>query len=181
MRAILLINIYANVPITYVGRTTLTPQDEYVASRDGVVLVSSGDVGYFNGFARLWWNWQNQDRVNYSEITLSSSLSYNCLDGTVLHEVLHSLNVDHSDDVNAIMYATPYHPCEYQATLRRDDILALQELYPARPNMQGVITSFEDNIVCGYQPEITYGNATATEIETCTHTDNISIRTIEFH
>ena len=102
------------------------------------------------------------------------SLTEADLPGILLHEFLHILYLDHSDVQNSIMFASPYNSAQYQSILRLDDIRAIQSLYTAKPNVQGVITSFDGTTVCFYQPEIEYGNIRAEEVESCSNINDVS-------
>ncbi len=72
------------------------------------------------------------------------------LKGLITHEVGHLLAIDHSENEDSIMHTKPYHPYEYQAILKDDDIRIASLLYPhstnkpltaVRPNFQIVIGS----------------------------------------
>lgn len=165
-RSIDTINLYADVPLVYMGTTSLPLIDQYDSARRGTVIVGYGDTGGFLGKGWIWWNHHSQAHINYGEITLSPSVGA-CKSGIMLHEMLHILGIGHSDDRFSIMYASPYHNCEYQQTLRLDDIEVSQSPYPARPNKAGVITSYDGGELCVYQPVITYEGITGRELTSC--------------
>lgn len=148
------INMYIVLDMTLQGDTTIVPQDSYDPARHNTVVVNFGELPGFLGEAYILWGWAGDNSINQGRITLATNMPRSCLNGVMLHELLHVLYIHHSDTRHSIMYATPYNSCEYQATLRLDDIIALQELYPARPNRQGVITGYDSTEVCGYQPEV---------------------------
>jgi len=171
-RAIRLINIYADVPFDYQGETSMELTGNYFEGRRRTVIVAFNSIPSL-GQATVWWNYHRNNNVNYGEVELAPVLSRSCLDGTVLHEFLHILNIRHSDNEHSIMFAEPYNTCEYQSILRLDDINALQSLYPARPNRQGIITSFDGEYLCDYRPEVIYLD-NSYQVETCAHTSRVS-------
>lgn len=151
--AIETINLYIYSPLEFHGESERPLIYAYDSSRENVLLVAFKPINHL-GTATLWWDWTGATKLDYAEIELSTSLLSSCLRGTALHEIVHAHGVGHSDSLHSIMYANPYNNCKYQEILRLDDIIALQSLYPARPNRQGVVTSYDANQVCIYEPDI---------------------------
>lgn len=148
------IKTYADIPLIYGGRTNLTHIEGYARERENTVIIQFEDlVGARQGHAWIWWNWEGNNNVNYGEVSFDYKIPEICLDGIALHELLHVLNIAHNEDTqNSIMAANPYNSCVYQATLRLDDIKAVQDLYASTPNRSPSITSEG----CLYIPEIVY-------------------------
>lgn len=166
-RAIKLVQLYVYIDIELQGETNITPIDVYNPDHQNTIIFNMANLSYPRiGEAYLLWAWSDGPELNQARATLGSNMRRACLNGAVLHELLHTLYIDHSETRHSIMAATPYNSCEYQATLRLDDIEALQAIYPPKPNRQGVITSFDSTQVCGYQPEVVV-EGTSYQVEAC--------------
>lgn len=143
---------YADIPLVYGGRTNLTHIEGYDSTRENTIVWNFKDIPNA-GYTHIWWNWKGANAVNYGEVSLRHTLAEKCLDGIGLHELLHTLYIQHNVDTqHSIMAATPYNSCEYQATLRLDDIVALQSLYAPMPNRGAVVTP----LGCLYVPEVMF-------------------------
>ncbi len=134
------INIYAEVPFSYEGQTNIALIDSYVSSRRNTIIVGFTDINFL-GKAYIWWNWHGDQKINYGEIQLNETIPGRCLDGILLHELFHTLYLDHNTESRHSIMAVPYRSCEYQSIIRLEDIEALQSLYPPKPNRQGVIVN----------------------------------------
>lgn len=173
-RSIEIIQTYIDIDFVYMGESEAPLLSHFDASRQNTVIVGFAPIGSA-GLGWIWWDWNDHKGINSGEITLNSNL-YNlqgCVNGYILHEMLHILYVGHTDNQNSIMANSPYNTCSYQATLRLDDIKAIQSLYPAKPNRQGYVTSLSSTQVCRYEPEIMISGSSYS-YESCTHTDDIS-------
>jgi hypothetical protein len=125
-----------------------TEMDSYVAdiNPDEVTKGSS-----FGGYSWIWWS----DSVLSGQIALNADYlnSASCWRGIITHEFGHMLNLAHSDTRESIMFSTPYNSCEFQQTLRYDDINGLHQMYPEdEPNFEITITSEG----CLYIPNIEF-------------------------
>lgn len=147
------LSLYASHPLRYAGRASYGFIGGYSASRRNTIVFGFENGGFL-GRADIWWNWEGSNNVNYGEVKLSPNIVDRQIPGTVLHELVHTLNIDHNLDSPHSIMSFPYNSIEYQSVLRLDDILAVQSLYPAKPNRQGVITGYDSTEVCGYQPEV---------------------------
>lgn len=167
--AINTIERHANVNFTNIGTTSLDLVTQFDSARRGTVLIevlnssemnsyvfdlTNGDVtdgGIFSGYAWIWW----QDSILSGQIALNIDWlsSATCWKGIITHELGHILNLGHSDQQESIMFASPYNSCEFQQTLRYDDIKALHQMYPEdEPNYEAVV--MENG--CLYLPNIEY-------------------------
>lgn len=163
-RAIDMVKTYIYIDLEYAGATQLTKAEAYSPARQNTVVVSFKKMGFL-GFGSIYWDWSVVGRINHGDIELSTTLGANCLDGVLLHELLHTLFVEHSDTEHSVM-ADPPNSCEYMSILRLDDIEALQELYTPKPNRQGIISRYDATEVCGYQPEVVV-EGSSYQIEAC--------------
>lgn len=171
---------YAGIDFVSAGESALDLVTDYDSSREGTVLIevlnnsemdsyvadlTSGDVtngSSFSGYAWIWWS----DSILFGQIALNidSLTSSTCWKGTITHEFGHILNLDHSDTRESIMFAEPYNSCEYQQTLRYDDISGLHQLYPKNePNYE--ITIMENG--CLYIPNVEFQGASYQVRELC--------------
>ena len=161
------------MPFVYTGTTELTVIGQYAEERRHTVLIEFTPLNFL-GRADIWWGWHGFDHINYGEVKINDQISEADFDGIFLHEMAcHILCMDHNQDTqNSICSGPPhtnYNSPEYQATLRLDDMKAIQSLYLAKPNRQGAITSFDGTNVCFYQPEIEYEGIVGQEIESCSN------------
>ena len=160
------LSLYVTHPLRYAGRASYGFINGYSASRRNTIVFGFENTGFL-GRADIWWNWEGTNNVNYGEVKLSPNIVDRQIAGTVLHELVHTLDIDHNLDSPHSIMSVPYNSIEYQATLRLDDILAIQSLYPAKPNMQGVITSFDGSVACSYQPVAIFETVTAQGLTLC--------------
>ena len=176
------INTYAEVPFVYAGTTQADLINSYSESRRHTVLVAF-DALTSLGYGHIWWNWHGEQEINYGEVSINDQITESQFPGVLLHEfACHILYMDHSDVQESICAGPPhtsYNSAVYQATLRLDDIKAIQSLYAPRPNRQGAITSFDGETVCFYQPEIEYESITAQEIGSCSNINDVSAVILE--
>jgi len=94
--------------------------------------------GNFTGYAYVC---HNGSEMSHGSVALNIDLitNENCWFGITKHEVGHVLTLNHSDNPDSVMYARPYKSCEYQRTLRHDDIMGLNVIYAPRPNMEAEV------------------------------------------
>jgi hypothetical protein len=148
------IDRYIDSPLVYGGMTSAELIGRYEGSRVNTVMIQFVPLESL-GYGHIWWNWEGNQHINYGEIKINDQITEAQMPGVLLHELLHIHNLAHSDSRHSIMSGPPYgkyKSAEYQATLRRDDILALQNLYEAKPNLG---PSLMPN-GCVYLPEIEY-------------------------
>jgi|GEM_PF-6655009 len=159
----------ADIAFNLTGETPLDLLPSYNSSRLGTVIVevmnnsemdtyvsalTSGSVtngSSFGGYAWMWWG----SSLLAGQIALNADYLTNeeCWKGIVTHELGHILNLDHSDTQDSIMFAAPYNSCEFQQTLRYDDITAPHAMYPKNePNYE--VTVMENG--CLYFPNLEY-------------------------
>lgn len=153
--AISYIQRYIDIDISFGGFTETNPADGYEPSRQNTIVFYFDSLSWPTlGRAQLWWGGDGTGRLNQGQITIDTLVGSYCSKSVVLHELLHTLFITHSDVPDSIMSATPYHGCNYNKTLRLDDMQALQALYPAKPNREMTIIDYDDKEVCVYVPSI---------------------------
>jgi len=102
--------------------------------------------GPYSGVAWLW----------YAGGVTGAEIAFVDTDGCMpaLHELLHVLNLGHSDSYNSVM-SVPGRGCEYKKTLRTDDINGLHSLYPLdRPVYEAELIGASEHEACIYVPMI---------------------------
>jgi hypothetical protein len=127
---------------------TNSQMDSYVSA---ITNGSETNGSSFGGYAWMWWN----NSILSGQIALNADnlSSESCWKGVVTHEIGHMLNLAHSDTQDSIMFAAPYNSCEFQQTLRYDDLNALYSMYPKfEPNYEPTIM---DN-GCFYFPNLEF-------------------------
>ena len=165
-RSLRYMSLYISHSLVYKGRADLDFIGTYSPARRNTVLVGFESTGFL-GRADIWWNWEGNNNLNYGEVKLSPIIAESKLPGTSLHEFVHIMNIDHNLESPHSIMSVPYNSIEYQATLRLDDILALQSLYTAKPNRMGVITSYDGSEACTYSPVMVYEDLEANGVELC--------------
>lgn len=130
-----------SVRFNYLGETTARPSVDGSTSSDGMSVIGwqafTGSQAGFSGYTA--WRYQigasgsvmsDSDMViNTSNNPPFSAANSDALGALVTHEVGHMLAINHSDLVESIMYANPYHTFSYQSTIRGDDAAACAALY----------------------------------------------------
>lgn len=89
----------------------------------------SGDIHFWN-----FWNWTPNGEVNGSSVSILS---------IAIHEIGHSLGLNHSLDRSAIMFAS-YDPTNPKFTLSADDIAGIKSIY-GNTNNGNPTTNFIDS------------------------------------
>lgn len=126
-----------NITFNYLGTTTGRPYlGNDAASVDSVNIVGwqllTGDVA---DAAAVTYSWMSGDAMVDADIVISPDIGTTwtapMLDGVLTHELGHAIGVDHSNVVESVMSATPYHSANYMRTLRGDDAKACAVLYGA--------------------------------------------------
>lgn len=142
---------HSDLKFVYKGLLSDIIQEDYSIE---IAFINETDFidmhGRYGGCAGLWWDEYKTDQREITRILIDGGyIHLNAGDkgivyvpgdvvqlrGVITHEVGHILGLDHSDNLNSIMYVSPsgeYHAYGYQATLKDDDIRAVQELYPRR-------------------------------------------------
>jgi hypothetical protein len=160
---------HADINFTNSGATSLDLALAYNSSRQNTLLIEVLDNSTmdsfvagitngadtngsrFGGYAWMWWD----GSILAGQIALNSDFinSENCWKGIINHEIGHVLNLQHSDTKDSIMFSEPYNSCNFQQTLRYDDIKGLHQMYPENePNYEVTITA--DG--CLYIPNIEF-------------------------
>ena len=107
----------------------------------------------FGGYAWIWWNGSGSISAGQIALNVDNISSESCWKGITNHEVGHVLNFQHSDTKDSIMFSEPYNSCNFQQTLRYDDIKGLHQMYPEyEPNYEVTITAEG----CLYIPNIEF-------------------------
>jgi len=121
-----------NIQWKYVGASSATSTP---GSTNGVNVIGWGDSG--GGSAGVTYNYSRKDSQGFSifeaDMIVSNTqvLDAQTLQGVLNHELGHYLGLAHSNVVESIMFANPYHPVPYLLILRQDDINGCSALYGA--------------------------------------------------
>lgn len=105
------------------ARTTAQTSDQYVTIGWGSAH------GYTGGYTTVMWDGNLYLIDSDAEFSSTGIRDATAFFGVANHELGHQLGLDHSDVVESIMYANPYHDVNYMATLRNDDVTGCVGLY----------------------------------------------------
>lgn len=133
-----------NVRFNYLGTTTAAPNLNATFStidRRSVIGwgALTGSKAGFDGYTAWWYQFTSGSPqlvdadvvINTTGNTRFSARNLGSLASLMTHEMGHMLALQHSDQQQSVMYANPYNPYSFQATLRGDDAAACASLYGA--------------------------------------------------
>lgn len=150
---------YASIDLNYRGLTDTTPATNFTPALQGSHIVHVGELANNFSDTELWWSWADKGIIDHTQTILDPDVDAGCLRGAMVHELVHVLFIRHSDVPESIMFADPYHSCQYQETLRKDDIEALGSLYPPQANNETkVIGQCPGEGFAVYVPRIRHGD-----------------------
>lgn len=132
------------VRFNYLGTTTAAPNLSATFStidRRSVIgwAALTGNKAGFDGYTAWWYQFTSGSPqlvdadvvINTTGNTRFSARNLASLASLMTHEMGHMLALQHSDKQQSVMYANPYNPYSFQATLRGDDAAACASLYGA--------------------------------------------------
>ena len=133
-----------NIVFSYQGITSIAPDiNSTFDSIDRITVIGwgplTGSRAQFAGYTN-WWYLNSGSMVD-SDMVINTTVwntspPYSAsrlldLEALFVHEVGHMLAIEHSNVVQSVMYANPYHTYKFQRTLRGDDAAACAHIYGA--------------------------------------------------
>lgn len=124
-----------NITFTYLGTTTLVPDMSLDAViNDGANVfgwgVLPGDLAPYSAVTRTWTSGSFMVDTDIM-VNMTQSWRIQEVEAVFTHELGHAIGLKHSDVVQSVMFANPYHDANYQRTLRGDDAEGCASLYGA--------------------------------------------------
>jgi predicted Zn-dependent protease len=130
-----------NIVFPYQGVTTTAPRlDATFDVTDRITVLGWGPLtgtrAQFSGYTSFWY--LNSGSMIDADMVINTTFSppfsasrLSELEALYVHEVGHMLGIMHSDKVQSVMYANPYHSYKFQRDLRGDDAAACARIYGA--------------------------------------------------
>lgn len=128
-----------NITFQYMGTTAIAPDAKNsIFLADGVSVwgfaVFPASIDKYSGWTPT--SVEGGSKIVDADVMLNASKPWDLVtvEAAMTHELGHVIGLGHSNVVESVMFANPYHPTTYVRTLRGDDAVGCAVLYGASAN-----------------------------------------------
>lgn len=155
---------YGNIKTKFMGFTDQKPNANSADNKFIIGFLSEDEFKEQHGsrfwaWANVWWaggKSSNFDaNISFNPAKLSKANPAESFRGILLHEMLHTLGIDHTNDNHSIMANVPYNSWRYQGLLKKPDMDTLRIAYPGAKGASEA-NAIVDEALNFYLPSITH-------------------------